>query len=346
MNQSISKAVAAAYEHRRDRAEKERLQNIDKIYLKYPEIEIIDREIASAGAALLFEAIDPERPRLAAIKKKELEKKRADFILAHNISADFDQPVFHCKACKDTGMEKQHLCSCYRQVMMPLLIEHANLKNLKNIKFDQFDESLFSDKVDVENNKSDVSPRKNISAIKNSVIKYAEAFAMKKTELIASEKLADNLLFMGKPGTGKTFLMACLANTFLEEGSMVFYVSAPELFEILNELRVLQSSFQPDPVRMEQVSALYDSILHADLLLIDDLGTENKGASRYSELLTLVDRRLAPGLHTVISSNADAGAIKASYDERLLSRLMGNYAIYRFFGDDIRLQLSRRRRGL
>lgn len=334
MNNSISKAVAAAYEEIRTRADQERLERRNQIHQMHPELARLDQEIAAAGADMLFEVIDPDRPRLASSRKSGLEAEKQGYMALHGIDFGFDRIRYNCEKCQDTGRSGRELCTCYRQIMMPLLIRHANLKSISGITFENFDESLFSAEADAKKNQSGLSPRDNIRSIRTALDRFVQNF----------EGSSANLLFLGRPGTGKTFLMACLANEILQRGHMVFYVSAPELFEILAELRVQQSSFQPDPVRLEELKALHDSLLNAELLLIDDLGTEPRGANRYSELLSLIDRRLAPGLHTVVSSNADALALKENYDERLLSRLMGNYSIYRFFGDDVRLQISRRRR--
>lgn len=335
MNQSIGRAVAAAYEDIRTQTERDRRNRRADVYGHHPELVRLDEQIASAGAELLLEAIDPDRPKQAAQTKEKLEQMRSSYLAAHDIDADFDRIRPRCSICRDSGRVNGTDCRCYRQVMMPLLIENANLKALRDISFDQYDASLFSPQPDPDKNKSSQSPREHMVAMKAALERYVQDF----------DANGGNLLFLGRPGTGKTFLMACLANALLSSGHMVLYISAPELFERLAELRVQQASFQPDPVRLEQLTALHDSLLHAQLLLIDDLGTESRGANRYSELLTLVDRRLAPGLSTVISSNADPAALKDNYDERLLSRLMGSYSIYRFFGEDVRLQLSRRRRG-
>ncbi|MDD2374208.1 MAG: ATP-binding protein [Eubacteriales bacterium] len=351
MNSSISKAAAAIYEERRNRSDKLRRIRQQQVHDKFPELDKLDREIAMSGAEMLFEAIDPDRPKTASARKQELIERRNQFIADHGIDPEFDQPAYECDICHDTGYTPAGRCSCYRATIMPLLIDHANLKGLSSISFEQFDENLFSDQTNISNGQGSMSPRENIIAIRNIVKRFADYISNEHSpasvdtshDFVKSD-LPQNMLFLGKPGTGKTYLMACLANYALTRGVTVFYVSAPELFEIMNELRVLQNSFNPEPVRYEQVTALYDSILHADLLLIDDLGTETRAANRYSELLTLIDRRLEPGLHTVISSNADASSLKQTYDERLLSRLMGNYAIYRFYGEDVRLEISRRRR--
>lgn len=341
MNHSVNKAVAVIYEERRDRADRLRRQMQAETYEQYPALEQLDREIAVAGSDLLFEAIDHDRPKEAESRRKRLLLSRERFLSDHDIDQNFDQPKYECDLCNDTGIRGNTKCVCYRKTLMPLLVDHANLKALKDITFDKFDSKMFSDKPIHQDSK--VSPRNNILNIKKKVLIFADRICHQ-NEVQEEYRGQDNLLFLGSTGTGKSFLMACLANEMLKRGETVFYVSSPELFEILNELRVLQSSFSPEPVRLEQITSLFDSIMHARLLLIDDLGTETRGGARYSELLTLIDRRLAPGLHTVISSNADAATLKQVYDERLFSRLMGYYSIYQFLGDDIRREIRRRSR--
>ncbi|MCD8498479.1 MAG: hypothetical protein LRY35_00260 [Clostridiales bacterium] len=112
----------------------------------------------------------------------------------------------------------------------------------------------------------------------------------------------------------------------------------------MSNYRTMLASYHPDEIRYEQAVAMHDLVYHADLLLVDDLGTEPAAASRYADLLGIIDRRTGQNLATVISSNADPAALRDTYDERLLSRLMGSFAIYRFFGPDVRLEQGRRRR--
>ena len=79
-----------------------------------------------------------------------------------------------------------------------------------------------------------------------------------------------------------------------------------------------------------------------NLLIIDDLGTENLTAAKLTELFTILNTRLLnPKTKTIISSNLDLEDIKRIYDERILSRIIGNYCICKFFGDDIRLRLKK-----
>ena len=335
LQSSITRSVAREYEQRRLQAEQAKDRRIEAIHQRWPELEMLDRAIASAGADLLLEAIDPLRPRKAASEKSELLRQRQALIAQTGADPNYDQVAYACPQCLDTGMRGPQRCSCYRKILIPLLSANANLRNLEGLSFDRFDASLFSDQADPARYQSDLSPRQQIIGLRQACLRFIADFGSPETR---------NLLFIGKPGTGKTFLMACIARELLDLGRSVLYMPAPQLFECIQEHRTLLASFSPDDVRLERSIALHDSLMDCDLLLIDDLGTEAGAACRYADLLSIIDRRAVPGLKTIISSNADPATLRDTYDERLLSRLVGGFLVYRFFGEDVRMVMSRRRK--
>jgi DNA replication protein DnaC len=337
MQASVSRAVAQEYEKRRFAAERERDARIRAAYAACPELEKVDQAISASGAELLLEAIDPGKPRRAAADKARLTARRQKILLANSLPDDFDQIRYICPLCHDTGQNGQQRCPCYRSVLIPLLSEHANLRALGGVSFETFDESLFSSKAEPDRYQSDLSPRQQIRGLKNACQLFVRDFNQPETR---------NLLFVGKPGTGKTFLMACIARSLLDQGRSALYMTAPQLISAISEYRTLLSTYNPDEMRLEKASALHDSIMTCDLLLIDDLGTEAGASSRYADLLGVIDGRCLPGLRTIISSNSEPSSLRDTYDERLLSRLVGGFAVYRFFGEDVRLALNRRHRRL
>jgi len=97
-----------------------------------------------------------------------------------------------------------------------------------------------------------------------------------------------------------------------------------------------------DIFNKNSTSKLLDSILNADLLIIDDLGTETINSMKFTELYKIINTRLLNQNNkitkTIISTNLDLKGLFNTYDERLVSRFVGNYNIFRFFGDDIRIK--------
>lgn len=77
------------------------------------------------------------------------------------------------------------------------------------------------------------------------------------------------------------------------------------------------------------------SLLTVDLLVIDDLGTETMNSIKFTELYKIINTRLLNQngkiTKTIISTNLDLQGLFNTYDERLVSRFVGNYNIYRFF---------------
>ena len=125
----------------------------------------------------------------------------------------------------------------------------------------------------------------------------------------------------------------CIASELLNSGRNVIYQTAPVLLETVIDYKMnKQKNFD---------NSFYKSILETDLLIIDDLGTESQNSMKMSELFTIINTRILNLNHkitkTIISTNLSLKNLYSNYDERIVSRLIGNYDICYFFGDDIRL---------
>ncbi|NLC85308.1 MAG: ATP-binding protein [Ruminococcaceae bacterium] len=335
MNQSIYRRLAAQYDLLRQEAINRRESEQAAAWEKYPELARLDREIAIAGADLLLETIDPSREPTAAARKAALQAEREAFLKAAGLPLTIGEVVYNCAACQDTGIIDKQRCHCYRARLIPLLSESANLNHLRAARFENFDEQLFSDQPDPRRYQSELSPRTSINGIRQACERFVQDFKQAQTR---------NLFFVGKPGTGKTYLMACVGHAMIEQGRTVLYLPAAQLFDALAEYRILSTAYNPDELRFERSTALQEAIFHCELLLIDDLGTEFTSAARYPELLQVLDQRTGTNRRTIISSNVEASLIRELYDERLLSRLYGGFAVYRFIGEDVRFVLNQRRR--
>jgi DNA replication protein DnaC len=77
-------------------------------------------------------------------------------------------------------------------------------------------------------------------------------------------------------------------------------------------------------------------VQEADLLILDDLGAEFSTIVTDSALFDVVNQRLLDNRSTVISSNLTIAELRDQYTERIVSRFLGSYKMFKFFGDDIR----------
>ena len=147
------------------------------------------------------------------------------------------------------------------------------------------------------------------------------------------DKDQKNLLFTGNTGLGKSFLSSCIADEILKKGKTVLYQTAPVMLDTIIDYR-----FGKDNVSKE----MYENILNADLLIIDDLGTESINNMKFTELFNIINTRLLNSnnkvIKTIISTNLSIKNLFDNYDERIVSRFIGNYNICYFFGDDIRFK--------
>ena len=136
------------------------------------------------------------------------------------------------------------------------------------------------------------------------------------------------MLFYGDSGTGKTFLSCCVAKELLDKGYLVVYRSIDELIKNLRE------------IRFENNYNLEDLLINCDLLIIDDLGAEQLTEFSATEFFNFLNKKLLKKKKMLISTNLSLPDISKNYSERISSRLLGNFKLYKFYSEDIRIQLN------
>lgn len=316
------------YEQKQMENSKERELKIQNAYSVSPRIKEIDLKINSLGIKCAKLSISSssqdhkkERDKLfSEIKKLKSEK---DKLLKENSLSI--EPTYDCPICKDTGYitENGHttMCSCMKQKLIDIRYNKLNSFRQDKENFDNFDYNLYSNESNLELYGTKKSPRENIKQIVKVSQEFINNFKDENTK---------NLLFYGKSGTGKTFLSGCIANEFIKNGYSVVYQTAPLLLDIIFDYK-----YNSTPKNKE----LYENLYNVDLLIIDDLGTENQTPAKFAELFSLINSRIVnPNTKTIISSNFDLDKLNQKYDDRLISRFIGNYIILRFIGEDIRMK--------
>ena len=330
MADSILKNILSQYNKKKISAEYEAEQRKQDIYKRYPKLQDIDdklTKLAISTTKSLINNNDKELLKELNENINHLKEEKNKILKSLNIENDYFEPRYECKLCKDTGYitNKDYtttMCSCLKQKLYDEQYNKANISNLDTQNFNNFSDLLYSDKVDENKYRTNISPRENINLIKDICQKFIDNF---------DDKNQKNLLFTGNTGLGKTFLSSCIANEIIKKGKNVLYQTAPVMLDSIIDYRFGKSNS----------TNILASILNVDLLIIDDLGTECMNNMKFTEMFNIINTRLLNQnkiTKTIISTNLSLKELYANYDERIVSRIVGNYDICYFFGDDIRFK--------
>lgn len=310
MNSEICGKVAREFAAKRTRAILEAQAHKKRVYAACPALGKIDREMARLAHEQFLSHMENGKDNGAEQKIKALCREK-EKLLADMGAGDLS-PKFSCPICKDTGRVADGYCKCFLNRVIEENLAAANLAaDAKEETFDRFDLSYYSKEVDEQYG---VSPYQHMKKIRNVCKRFAE-------EIDLPHK---NILLMGAPGLGKTFLSGAIAHRVLEKGFTVVYISAGEF-----AARAGGNKFGENPKSMQ---AYYD----ADLLILDDLGTEFKTGLTVSTFGDVLDRRLRAGKKMVFSTNLSLSELEKFYNVRITSRLVGGFGILKCIGEDIR----------
>ncbi len=247
-----------------------------------------------------------------------LEQQQRQLLESHGYTADYAQIQYCCPICKDTGTAEGKLCVCVRQkVNRYRRAEAEGTAPLSVCRFDNFFVELYPAQRD---NATGLVPRQHMTEILQGAKEYAAHFYPG----------IGGLLFVGKAGLGKTHLALAIADAVLQQGYDVAYASAQSAF----------SKIEADHFQRNDDSFL-TNLLEADLLVLDDLGTEFVNAYTLSVLYQLINSRMLKGKSSIYTTNLNAERdFVPRYTEKIASRLLGSTSLFHFFGEDIRLQLN------
>lgn len=282
------------------------------------DVSIAEQSVASAKLAL---SGDQEAVKKLKDKIKELSSEKEALLTAHGFPKDYLTPNYQCPICKDTGYVGREKCQCFKQAIVDLLYSQSNIKkaieieNFNTFSFDYYDKNYIDETTKL-------SPYDNMKKVVTDCISFIKNF----------DDSYDNLLIYGNPGVGKTFLTNCIARELLNTAHTVIYLTAFQLFSIL-EKHTFDKSKEP-----YEVEEQFNGIMNCDLLIIDDLGTELNSGFISSQLYLIINERYLSRKSTIISTNLSIEDMKRLYNERVFSRITSNYKLLKIVGDDIRLK--------
>lgn len=210
-------------------------------------------------------------------------------------------------------------CKCRREKLKKNALESKNQD--KQIRLQRIlKNSMMNDrfrKWTIENWNHSVGNEKLYKMAK----KYVEKFPDYKKE-------NQGLLLYGEPGNGKTYFSASIANALLNTLTPVICVGAIALIERISQSQRTWGD--------EGIFTVLNALENADLLIIDDLGTEPDNKWTRSMMYQVIEKRNSTGLPVIITTNISMEELKSRYDDRTYSRLAEMCSFIRNTGKDIR----------
>lgn len=258
------------------------------LYEKHPdlgqnanEIEQVNKEIISKTLAKLKgQALDSEIILLEQ-RLENLRKKRLALLERHKINPESLEPKWQCARCRDTGIvyindEEFTACQCVWSKKKKLLRASAQLPSrLTDATFENVDFNLYQPQF-----------RSQAKKIFGYVKSYCDSI---------SSKSGQGLFIHGPTGSGKSYLLGCVANYLCGNLSVKYLVYA----DFLDALRATYNSRDTEYSEQQMI----DQVKNVGLLLLDDLGVEKPTEFSLKNLAQIIDYRYRNCLPLVVTSN-------------------------------------------
>lgn len=308
-SQEVYTKATEILDRRREKANMEAQARFDEISEKIPELEEIQRELSKIGLNIskVFLYSSDKQADIEKLMEEslKLQEKKKKLLIENGYDEDALAVRYTCDACRDTGFIGSRRCKCHKELLKE--IERENLSKIAPIDectFDSFNTAYYPDSARAEK-------------IKSTCFKYASQFTTG----------SKNIIFYGGTGLGKTHLSLAIANGVINRGYSVVYGTAQN---ILNDLQ--NENFG----RTDNLRYYERAVLNCDLLIIDDLGTEFRNNYTVACLYNIINSRLLAKLPVIISTNYSTAELEEKYDQRITSRIIGEYRPVTLTGNDIR----------
>ena len=310
-------SVKRSFDENAQKARREADEKRRRLSEKYPDMAEVEAELSQTALSVFKAATDGRASldeKLAQLKERnrELLLKRSELLKKYGYPQDYFMPAYRCEKCSDTGTFEGKMCVCMKNELTKRMTQISGLGILADkMTFENFDLSYY---VDNQNE------YENMQFILGKLKEYVESF---------SKENNDSLLLIGTTGTGKTHLSVAVAADVIKRGYYVIYNTAQNVFADFEYDKFKRS--QSEPSRSEKY-------FDCELLVIDDLGTENVNQFTTSCLYNLVNTRYCEGKAMIINTNLSHKELRTKYDDRIFSRLAGEFKPFVFTGKDIRLK--------
>ena len=290
-----------------ERISEERKAEVEE---KIPELKELNDKLSSTVCELtkvIISKSDDAKSQIEKIKRTNIETQnmRNALLTSNGYPADYLMPQYSCKKCSDTGFVDGKRCDCLEKLVEKLKIDKLNENS--SISMYSF--------VDFKTSYYDGKAAETMTKILGFCQRYAANFS----------KQSESLFMCGETGLGKTHLSLSIAKEVIARGYNVAYDS---IINYLNEIE--REHFGKSD------NDTLSAITSVDLLILDDLGAEFNSPFYNSTVYNIINTRINKRLPTIISSNLTSDAVAERYDDRIASRIFGEYTYLRFVGDDVR----------
>lgn len=311
----VFRKVGSEFAIKRERAELDAERRRKHVEQAVQGIKGIHDELHDVYLTSLYAAISGGnvRKKLDEVEHcaAELQKKKRQLLTAAGYPADYTNVRYECEKCRDVGYDcSGNMCSCFKKALAVAQLDVSGLGALaKTQSFENFNLNYYPK-----------SECEKIAGYVEQLRAYADCFR--------GENEASWIL-TGAAGLGKTHLTTATAVEIIQRGFDVLYMTSIDFFATFEKQR-----FGNGQKGDGSTERFYD----AELLIIDDLGTETSNNYTVSCFFSVVDKRIIKGLPTIINSNLSGHELKQQYGDRTASRIFGHYNALKFDGRDIRLQ--------
>lgn len=306
-----------------DERQREDQRNLDirrqAAFKKLPELKALEDFVRSESIKTFHLMREGEKEKLKELKSsiEEVQKKKKEILRRNGVSEDYLEMRYVCPDCRDTGFIRGKKCHCFKEMQMKFLYQQSNIDEIvKKENFDHFDINRYDSKTPIL-----PDGRTNRDYMKENyefLMQWIKDFDEKK----------GSILFTGGTGTGKTFLINCIAKALMDSYHSIIYLTSTDFFDSLSK------SLKKDDEEQEDIE---EAIFDCDLLIIDDLGTELSNRYTASKLFHVLNKRLVLHRSVIISTNLGLNNIRDLYSERVSSRIFSEYTIIPLYGNDQRL---------
>ena len=295
-------------------------KRMQRIHNQYPDVEqaynylnSLQREYKMLKVGIFKNDEDTENS-IEELEKEieQLEAHYHELLRKHDIPLDYKEPDWDCEKCHDTGRiyrnGKYLICSCSKNDLRKSKQKQGNLpQHLRNATFNNANLNYYETDLKTD---SGMNYRENAQKIYSLASSFVNNYQ--------SQQHSRGLIIEGPIGSGKSYLLGCIANALIDRGIQFRYIVYSDL---LQKIRSSYNQNNPENDEKQILSTVQD----IPVLLIDDLGTEKATEFASSTLYQIIDHRYREEKPIILSTNYSIKNLKNRFPvmgERIFQRLL------------------------